>query len=87
MRVLIGQKKKKDKGIWRFGEEGMNLLLCGEAYRGDVRRRKGVVGWWRVKSDRLDHESTHRRTLFNVSLTFLFSISSPPTLSRLRNGQ
>lgn len=32
----------------------------------------------------MDYESTHRRTLFNVSLTFLFSISSPPTLSRWR---
>lgn len=38
-------------------------------------------------SDRLDYESTHRRTLFNVSLTFLVSISSPLTRSRCRDGQ
>lgn len=34
----------------------------------------------REKSDRLAYESTHRRTLFNVSLTFLFSISDPRSL-------
>lgn len=38
----------------------------------------------RRKSDRLDYESTHRHVLFNVSLTFLRSISSPPTLSHWR---
>lgn len=67
IRVLMVQKKKKT-----FGEERMNLLLCGEACGGVG------GGCKREKSDRLDYESTHRRTLFNVSLTFLFPISSPP---------
>lgn len=55
-------------------------MLCGEAYGGG-RRKRGE------KSDRLDYECTHRRTLFNVSLTFLVSISSPLTRSRWRDGQ
>lgn len=69
------QKKKT------FGEERMNLLLCGEAYRCEEEEEEGGGvggGCKREKSDRLDYESTHRRTLFNVSLTFLFPISSPP---------
>lgn len=55
-------------------------MLCGEAY-GGVGRGGGE------ESDRLDHECTHRHTLFNVSLTFLFSISSLLTRSRRRDGQ
>lgn len=43
--------------------------------------------WGGGGSDRLDHESTHRRTLFNVSLTFLVSISSPLTCSCWREEQ
>ena len=71
--------------MWRFGEERMNLLLCGEAYMEEMWGGGGRRGGWRRgKSDRLDYESTHRRTLFNVSLTFLLSISSPLTLSRWR---
>lgn len=82
IRVLMEQKKRqRDLEIWRRDDEF--IALRRSVYRGDVgRRRKG--GWRRGKSDRLDYESTHRRTLFNVSLTFLFSISSPPTLSRWR---
>ena len=75
------KKRQRDLEIWRRDDEF--IALRRSVYRGDVgRRRKG--GWRRGKSDRLDYESTHRRTLFNVSLTFLFSISSPPTLSRWR---
>lgn len=59
----------------------MNLLLFREAYLEEMRGGGRWLGWRRGKSDRLDYESTHRRTLFNVSLTFLLSISSPPTLS------
>lgn len=71
-----GAKKNNKK---RFGEERMNLLLCGEAYKCKEEEGGGVGGGCkREKSDRLDYESTHRRTLFNVSLTFLFPISSSP---------
>ncbi len=82
IRVLMEQKRQRDLEIWRREDEF--IALWRSVYRGDVRRRKRGEGWRRGKSDRLDYESTHRRTLFNVSLTFLFSISSPPTLSRWR---
>lgn len=73
-KVVDGGKKTK-----RFGEEGMNLLPCGEAHVQEV-TVAGGCGRERAKSDRLACESTHRRTLFNVSLTFLFSISDPRSL-------
>lgn len=73
--VLIEHEEERGE-IWRT-----NLLLCGEACGGGGRRKRGE------KSDRLDYECTHRRTLFNVSLTFLFSVSSPLTRSRRRDGQ
>lgn len=75
IRLLMAQKRKKTK---RFGEEGMNLLPCGEAHIQEV--MGGGCGREREKSDRLAYESTHRRTLFNVSLTFLFSISDRHSL-------
>ena len=76
------QQRQRDLEIWRREDEF--IALWRGVYGGDVRRRKRGEGWRRGESDRLDYESTHRRTLFNVSLTFLFSISSPPTLARLR---
>lgn len=76
IRLLMEQKKEKKTK--RFGEEGMNLLPCGEAHIQEV--TGGGCGRERAKSDRLAYESTHRRTLFNVSLTFLFSISDPRSL-------
>lgn len=80
MRVLMEQKGRKKK-TKRFVEKRMNLLLFREAYIEETGGGGRWLGWRRGKSDRLDYESTHRRTLFNVSLTFLLSISSPPTPS------
>lgn len=67
------------------------LIEHGEGREGDL-EDKFIALWrnlWRGGggSDRLDYESTHRRTLFNVSLTFLVSISSPLTRSCCRDGQ
>lgn len=66
------------------------LIEHGEGREGDL-EDKFIALWrnlWRGGggSDRLDYESTHRRTLFNVSLTFLVSISSLLTRSRCRDG-
>lgn len=76
------QKRQRDVKIWWREDEF--IALWRSVYGRDVRGRRKEGGWRRGKSDRLDYESTHRRTLFNVSLTFLLSISSPPTLSRWR---
>lgn len=71
MRVLIEQQRQRDlgRGWWIY-------CSVGTHNGGDVRGRKRGWGWRRRKSGRLDFESTHRRILFNVSLTFLLSVSS-----------
>lgn len=69
---------KEDKEIWVVGYEF--IALWRRTYTaGDESGGRGG-GVWRgegEESDRLDCESTHRRTLFNVSLTFLFPVSDP----------
>lgn len=41
----------------------------------------------RGKSDRLDFKSTHRRTLFNVSLTFLLPTTTTPLETNGQRGK
>lgn len=76
--VLIEQQRQRDLEIWR--EEDEYIAPWRHVYGRETEGEEEGEGWRRGKSDRLDFESTHRRTLFNVSVTFLLSISSPPTL-------
>lgn len=71
----VDRARRRERG--RFGGQ----IYCS------VEKRMEEWGGGGEESDRLDHECTHRHTLFNVSLTFLFSISSLLTRSRRRDGQ
>lgn len=76
--MLIEHEEEREGDL-----EDKFIALWRSLWRGEEggRRKRGE------KSDRLDYESTHRRTLFNVSLTFLVSISSPLTCSCWRDRQ